>query len=334
MTPADPKQPAYRPEPKSPESAVPATRMNDSSPPSVLVLLASYNGAKWIHAQITSILAQRDVDLKILVRDDGSCDETLHELAKFTAAPVRLAPSSRPTGSAAQNFFTMIRENAANGFDLIAFSDQDDVWNDDKLARAYRLLRTTGAAAYSSATTACWENGRHRLIPLSGLQTASDFLFEGAGQGCTFVLTSNCYERLRAFLNLHPRLTEGIHFHDWAIYALTRSWDLQWIFDPKPSMIYRQHPGNDTGARGNIRGILKRLTLIRNGWYGKQLANISSLCATAAPHNTRITNWNNLLSQQHGFMRNIRSAAFCLKGGRRRMLDNTVVFFGSLAGWI
>src|SRR6185437_14487000 len=47
------------------------------SPPRVLVLLASYNGARWIGRQIESILAQEAVDVRIVIADDGSSDGTL-----------------------------------------------------------------------------------------------------------------------------------------------------------------------------------------------------------------------------------------------------------------
>lgn len=317
-----------------PEASALIEQTNSIRQPTVLVLLASYNGAKWIGEQIKSILAQRDVNPKILVRDDGSVDGTLNEISKFPEQSVRLAPISKSTGSAAQNFFTLIRENSACEFDLVAFSDQDDIWNPDKLSSAYRLLSQTGASGYSSATMARWGNGRQRVIALSGRQNTSDFLFEGAGQGCTFVLTSACYERIREFLNLHPNLTEGIHFHDWAVYALVRSWQLSWIFDPRPSMVYRQHAYNDTGARRSIRGIIKRQSLVRSGWYRQQVQKIAFLCAASAPDNSWISKWNSLIRQRHGFLRTIRSVKFCLTGGRRRKLDNIIVLIGCLAGWI
>ena len=113
----------------------------------VLVLLASRNGARWLRQQLASILTQEGVEVRVAVRDDGSTDTTLRELAAFTAGQrVRLSPLSAPAGSAAQNFLALIAEHPADEFDYVAFSDQDDIWRSDKLARACRMLSTEGSA--------------------------------------------------------------------------------------------------------------------------------------------------------------------------------------------
>src|SRR5262249_29950555 len=121
--------------------------------------------------------------------------------------------------------------------------------------------------------------------------TSCDFLFEGAGQGCTFVLTAALYEKVRSFLAANQPLTRSLHFHDWLIYALARSWGQPWYFDARPSMRYRQHAGNDTGARGTLDGIVRRLARIRDGWYRTQLRTIATACAAAAPGNDTVNAW-------------------------------------------
>jgi rhamnosyltransferase len=311
-----------------------ATRA-DKSRPRVLVLLATYNGSRWIRDQMESILAQEGVDLAIAVRDDASTDGTRWELSRFeNDGRVRIAAATAPSGSAARNFLTLIRENAASGFDFVAFADQDDLWKPAKLRSACEMLTASGSAGYSSATVAVWENGRDRLLPLSGAPTASDFLFEGAGQGCTFVLTAAFYERARVLLLAHTELTHGIHYHDWLLYALARSWGLRWSFDAHPSVLYRQHAGNDTGARGTLPGIIRRLSRIRDGWYGAQLRAIAAICRTAAPANTTVLNWHRTLAQAAGVRRRLAIVRFCLQGGRRRTRDNMMAVFAALCGWI
>ena len=309
----------------------------NASPPSsrVLVLLATYNGSRWIREQMESILGQQDVSLEIAVRDDASTDGTRWELARFAEdRRVRMVTADAPSRSAARNFLTLIRQNPANAFDFIAFADQDDRWNPDKLCRACQELGASGAAGYSSATVATWEDGRQRRLKLSGAPTASDFLFEGAGQGCTFVLSANFYERIRSFLLTHDELTNGIHYHDWMVYALARSWGLRWSFDARPSMQYRQHGRNDTGARGTLNGIARRLARIRDGWYGGQLRAIAEICRTAAPANPVVLTWHRHLSAQDSWHKRLATAKFCLGGGRRRTLDNMVAVMAALRGWI
>jgi rhamnosyltransferase len=282
-----------------------------------------------------SILAQKGVDLAIAVRDDASTDSTRLELARFeNDERVRIVAATTASGSAARNFLTLISENAADTFDFVAFADQDDLWNPDKLHRACSMLTASGSAGYSSATLATWEDGREGVLKLSGAPSASDFLFEGAGQGCTFVLTTDLYDRVRRFLVIGGELTRGIHYHDWLVYALARSWGLHWCFDAQPSLRYRQHAGNDTGARGTRQGVARRLARIRAGWYGAQLRAIATVCRAAAPSNTRVLAWHRRLVQADGWRKRLAIARFCLSGGRRRTRDNLVVVLAALCGWI
>jgi len=233
-----------------------------------------------------------------------------------------------------RNFLALMGDNPATAFDFVAFADQDDLWNPDKLWRACQLLAESGAAGYSSATVAAWQNGRERLLKLADVPTPSDFLFEGAGQGCTFVLTAQFYERVRGFLIAHAELTREIHYHDWLIYALARSWGLSWCFDTRPSMRYRQHAKNDTGARGTVKGAAWRLSRIRDGWYSSQLRRIAEVCRTAAPTNTTVLDWHRSLVHAHGLRKRLAVAQFCLAGGRRRLRDNLMVVLAALCGWI
>lgn len=299
------------------------------------MLLAAYNGCLWITQQLESILAQDGVRVEIVVRDDHSTDGTQAELARFKDdARVRLAPSGRRAGSAAQSFFTLIRDHPLDGFEFVALSDQDDVWYPDKLSRACRTLESTASAAYSSGTAAVWEHGKTVLLGPSGRQNASDFLFEGAGQGCTFVMSGAFYVRLRSFLLATPELFEPLRYHDWAIYALARAWGLRWTFDPEPTMTYRQHESNDIGARGTIRSVLRRLAKIRNGWYAGQLVAICALCTGAAPQREILTAWQSCLGGHRTLRRKARIIRFCALGGRRRIRDNMVLMMAIVAGWI
>ncbi len=144
----------------------------EAARPRILVLMATFNGSRWIREQMESILAQEGVDLRIAVRDDGSTDGTRWELTRFAEdVRIRVVASTTASGSAAGNFLTLIGEHTADTFDCVAFADQDDVWNRDKLERACRMLAATQAAGYSSATVAAWEDGRQQVMKPSGAPT-------------------------------------------------------------------------------------------------------------------------------------------------------------------
>lgn len=271
----------------------------------------------------------------MVVRDDGSTDTTLEEITRFTQDQrVRLRTCTERAGSAAQSFFALIAESPADGFDFVALSDQDDVWDRGKLARACAVLQKATSAGYSGATRALWPDGRSSILRQADAVTPNDFLLEGAGQGCTFVLRNDFYARVRRFVLTHRSIVRELHYHDWALYALARSWGESWTFDPRVSTTYRQHAGNDTGARSSPAGWRKRVGLIKSGWYRRQLTLIAAMCRCAAPDDRVIREWSALLLAQKNWRRRLRIASACLRGGRRKRLDTAVVILSALAGWI
>src|SRR5882762_2968068 len=108
--------------------------------PSIDVLLATYNGARYLRPQIESILNQEGVSFRILVRDDGSVDETPAVIEHYR----RMRPDRfiRVSGSdhlgAAGNFASLLREAKAP---YAALSDQDDVWAPHKLRTLLGVMR-------------------------------------------------------------------------------------------------------------------------------------------------------------------------------------------------
>jgi len=297
--------------------------------------MAAFNGGRWIAQQLESILRQVNVDVHVIISDDGSTDDTCRQVqALANGERVRVSVSTAPSGSASQNFFSLIRANSAADYDFVALSDQDDLWEPDKLWRACRALAEHRAAGYSSATRAFWPDGRERILRQVTRPTRSDFLFEGAGQGCTFVMSAEFYERARACLLAHGELTQPLHYHDWTLYALARVWSLPWTFDATPTVRYRQHSENDTGARASFCGIMRRLKLMKDGWYARQLRAIVNVCVAAAPSDALVSRWDSLLASRPGLRRRVRIARFCLSGGRRRASDRAVLILAAVAGWI
>ncbi len=100
--------------------------------PRISVLLPTYNGAMFVKQQIQSIQAQTEQSWEMLICDDGSVDGTSEVIAAFahTDPRIRMLPSSGNKGQRRR----IIELLAASSCDLIAFSDQDDVWDLNKLA--------------------------------------------------------------------------------------------------------------------------------------------------------------------------------------------------------
>ncbi len=303
--------------------------------PRCLILLACYNGAQYIREQVQSIFSQQDVAVEILVGDDASSDTTVEIIQGIaTAGALRILRSKTGSGSAAQNFARLFREADASAFDFVALSDQDDIWLPNKLRRATDALVSSGSAGYSCSVIARWPDGRQSLLHQSPHLRAADYLFEGAGQGCSFVVTRALFEHVQAAFRQRADLTSRLIYHDWAIYALARSRGMKWRFDAEPFVLYRQHGRNDTGARYSLTGITRRLQLFRDGRYAAQVAAVTALCLDSAPGSPLPRRWLELDSCSPQLARKLRKAAFCALHGRRKLMDRLATAMATLAGWL
>jgi rhamnosyltransferase len=303
----------------------------------VLVLLATRNGEGWIEAQLTTVLAQRGVDLQATVRDDDSSDGTRDIITRLAQADPRLhlCDDHRATGSAGGNFFQLILAADIGSFDLVAFCDQDDEWHLDKLARAAEQMQTAGADGYSAAVEARWTDGRSRVMRQSPQTRAADYLFEGAGQGCTFVVSAKLFNYVQASLRREHDLIKQIHYHDWTIYALARTSGLTWYTDQQVTMVYQQHGENDTGARDSSHGAKRRLRLIRTGWYRSQVAAITQLVLSVNKCDAQAARWQMLSDLQTGkWSSRCRRLGFVAVRGRRRLLDRCIQMLAVAAGYL
>ena len=242
----------------------------------IAVLLASYNGVKYIKEQIDSILNQKEVDVTIFISDDLSTDKTveyLQDIYKDFKNIVYL-PSGSKFGGAGKNFFRLIKDVDFSSFDFISFVDQDDIWYEDKLIRAIKTIEDKQLDAYSSNVLAFWEDGKEMIINKSSLQARYDYLFEAAGPGCTYVLKKDLAISLQNFICDNWEDVNKVELHDWFIYAFARENNYKWHIDEKPSMRYRQHTSNQVGANDGLKAKLKRLKKVFSSWYREEIIKI------------------------------------------------------------
>jgi len=301
----------------------------------VLVLLASYNGEAWIREQIESVLAQKDVEVAVLVGDDCSQDNTMHIVKEMACDPrISILKSQGRSGGAGQNFLRLLENSDLSGFDFVAFCDQDDIWLEHKLARAITEMDKAGVDGYSAPVLAFWPDGREQLLLQNRVVTDLDYIFEGAGQGCTFTLRQDFALRVRDFLKENRMQLKSVHYHDWLVYSLARAWGRGWIFDDMVGVRYRQHGNNDTGARRGFSGILKRLGLLRSGWYCNQVDSIVGCLNAAFPIAALPVDFQSVWFSRPGISRRVRLSHMLLVRGRRRSSDRLILFASALAGWI
>ena len=302
--------------------------MNNKCRKSVAVLMATHNGMSWIEEQINSILNQIKVDVTIFISDDNSVDGTVDYLCKLAKKDRRvvLLPKVKPFGSAAKNFYHLIDEVNFKGFSYIALSDQDDIWNKDKLYTHITILEKNNAEAISSNVIAFWPNGKEVLIKKSQPQRKYDFLFEGPGPGCTFLITPWLASKVKSQLK-NIKIASHVELHDWLIYAICCAYKKLWIIDSRPSLKYRQHSTNVLGANFGLRALFTRLKRIFNGWYRNQVSLIYDVFCTIAP-SKKITDFRQSIRRKsiHGQIKLI----FFAFQGRRKLIDRLALVLSIL----
>lgn len=297
---------------------------NNEQPPRIAVLMAAYNGKSWITEQIESILRQQDVEVTLFISVDQSSDSTedlVNSLA-INEGRIQVLPIGFRFGGAARNFYHLIRSVDFSTYHFIAFADQDDIWNTDKLIRAISVLREKSIDGYSSNVTAFWLNGKTTLINKAQPQTKWDFLFEAAGPGCTYVLSKPLALHLQQYINEEWEEVQKISLHDWFIYAFARANNYRWEIDSYSSLLYRQHANNQVGANVGFRALFSRFTKITNGWWLGQALQIATLLRLQ--NQSFVKSWSNRTRFSYLYL------SIHFRECRRRLRDKFLFLFLNL----
>lgn len=253
--------------------------------PAVAVLLATWNGAARLQAQLDSFVAQTLQPALILVSDDGSTDDTRDIVRAFANAHPALNVTllDGPRKGAAQNFLSLIRA-IPEGIDYATLSDQDDVWLRDKLQRGVDAL--TGAARPDDCLLYCgrtWEcNAELRDMRISRpLRRPAGFrnaLVQNIASGNTIMLNRPAIKLAQA-ASLEARKPV---VHDWWLYQIVTGAGGAVLFDHAPLLMYRQHEGNLIGANRGFQAKRKRLRFMLAGRLRRwNTMNIDALSASA-----------------------------------------------------
>jgi len=266
---------------------MPAASGDRSGEPAIVVLLATHNGVRWLDEQVDSILAQEGARVRVVALDDGSTDGTPEWLAARAASEPRLTvlTDDGTGGSSARNFYRLIETASVNDGELVAFSDQDDVWQPDKFSRHAALL-AEGNAGVSSSVLSFWSNGRTELVRKDYPQREFDYLLESPGPGCSFLMTPELFTLVRETLRTSED-ARHVEYHDSLIYAIARGRGLRWHIDGYPSVNYRQHDDNVLGSNQGASAALERFRLIREHWLRHHATLLTRVALHVAPEESR-----------------------------------------------
>lgn len=238
------------------------------------ILLATYNGEKFLAEQLDSLLGQTFGNWRLLVRDDGSSDGTLDMLESYRhrfGARMEILPSVGVRLGAGGNFSALL-ENSTAG--CVMFCDQDDVWFPDKIERTLAEMRRleeehgpdSPCLVFSDVTVV--DEGLRVVAPSGWRSQNADpvtgtclarLVLMNPGNGCTMMIN-------RALLTKALPIPPEALMHDYWLALVATAFGRTAVLR-KPTLYYRQHGRNELGnkrwGRAYIANLLRNVAAAR-----------------------------------------------------------------------
>lgn len=238
----------------------------------IAILMATYNGEKYICQQIDSILSQTCKDWELYIHDDGSTDDTIAAVESYVEKyPNKIhLIDGKSTGGAKYNFFYLFGQVEAPYY---MTCDQDDVWLDKKIELTYDKMLTIE----NKADVPCLVYTELRVVD-SELNTIADtmskyqsldchkrtinqFILQNSVTGCTMMVNRALRDKMLRITDIDNTI-----MHDWWA-ALVAAQFGKTAFIDEPTILYRQHGDNSLGALG----INKLSYIVRRVWQKNQI---------------------------------------------------------------
>lgn len=224
--------------------------------PKVLVLMSTYNGERFLCEQLDSILSQQGVEVSLLVRDDGSKDNTCKILSSYAAEHKNMEWKACENVGFVRSFSALVRMAATSetDADYYAFADQDDIWMPNKLATACAALAgkdNSKPNLFTSNSMQIDAEG-HELEPFhKGPEPKfrkGNVLVFGTEQGCSMVFNRKAVE-------IYSENEPGLTWHDRWMYHICYFLGSA-TYDHRPLFYYRRHEKNALANRmaGSLEG--------------------------------------------------------------------------------
>ena len=261
--------------------------------PKVAILLCTYHGQNYLAHQLDSFAAQSYPNWEVWASDDGSQDRThaILEVYRQMWGSERLSLHFGPAEGFAANFLSLVCKASIQA-DCYAYSDQDDIWEADKLERAMNWLSCIPEgvpALYCSRTRLV--DAKNQDIGFSPLfiktPSFANALMQNVGGGNTMVFN----DAARKLLCLAGENIDVVT-HDWWAYMVVSGCGGQVFYDAYPSLRYRQHEDNLVGMNSSLASRLVRIRMLARGqfrnWNDRHIVALQKIQAQLTPENKQI----------------------------------------------
>lgn len=213
------------------------------------VLLATYNGEKYLSQQLDSILNQSYKDIRIIISDDGSSDHSIDIINEFKSRYpeiIDIISSEENNRSATSNFMKLI--NYAKS-EYVMFCDQDDVWYPDKIEKSVNVIKSVENRIGIDKPILVF--GRYMVVdenlsqikPVKNIKqdklSLNRLIVQNYVTGCLSIINKSLYEKIGNY-------NDVILMHDWWAALIASALGEVYYF-PETLMLYRQHSNNCVG---------------------------------------------------------------------------------------
>lgn len=234
----------------------------------VAILLSTFNGERYLPAQLDSLLTQTHRNWIIHASDDGSRDGTWKVLKTYQqrVGPHRLILHRGPRQGFARNFMSLVRNTDIHA-DYFAFCDQDDVWFENKLEISLARIRVAGQ---SQPALFC---SRTRLVDATGKAIGFSPVFDKTPGFANALVQSLAgantmlFNRAARIFMMQVGDDLNVVSHDWLAYLLVSGCGGSVVYDPVPTLDYRQHDANLVGANSSFTDRMDRLRRMCQGTF-------------------------------------------------------------------
>ena len=225
--------------------------------PEIIVLLATYNGERYLAVQLESLLKQTYGNWRLMIRDDNSTDGTPDIIEKYRLlypSQIMVLPNNGGNAGSVVNFSRLL--SAASEAAYIMFADQDDKWLPDKIEITFAEMMRLEAAVGAACPVLIFTDFLYVDNGLNAIASKKDFhvtrlpevtfghlLAQNHIYGCTILIN-------RALANEVQTIPAEAENHDYWI-ALVASAFGKIFYLNKRTILYRQHSNNISGQFDN-----------------------------------------------------------------------------------
>ena len=221
----------------------------------IAILLATYNGEKYLWQQLNSLFSQTMQNFRLVIHDDGSTDNTAEIINEYREKyPDRVEVFyGHSCGGPKENFLWMLGRVEA---DYYLFCDQDDVWLPNKMKKTYDAIRELEKHSYDLAPLACFcdmfvTDSSLNVIHKSFIKSIgrsithtkySQILIDNPAAGCCLCINRFCRDKALTISN-----RKNVEMHDVWCLMVAAVFGRVCTVD-EPLSLYRQHDKNEMGA--------------------------------------------------------------------------------------